>query len=495
MVTVKEEKEKKSMSKIKKVLAVFLTLAMVLGMGMTTLAAGNTATIKLSGGELLDGATIKYKQIVEPDRESTIGWKFSGNYAETFKRAFQVNTEEEALNKLIALGGDENAKTGTINASSELGEALAALKGEATETKGVENSTITGLTSAGLYLVVAEKQGYTYLPMLAYVKDNGSGDLADADLVIKGSENKIRKSVDDEEEHSVTEGDEVNYKATVEYPYYSPDAVEKTFNVTDTLTNGTFKADSLVITIDGSAESLVAGTDYTVNEYANTTSLNIDFSEKYNSNYAGKQVTIMYTAIVGAGDGDVVNNIVTNFDTTGDSVTVDKVSVKVIKHDQEDNLLGDATFTLYEVSETEKEGYTKKENVKVMEAGKIIDKETVWIKKVAEETTSTQDADKGTLTFAGLDSQKLYYVQETNAPSGYKVDDTYYKLEGSKETTPEGSKVYSFTDFNDITVKDTNLSALPSTGGIGTTIFTIGGCLIMIIAAALFFASRRKENK
>ena len=37
-------------------------------------------------------------------------------------------------------------------------------------------------------------------------------------------------------------------------------------------------------------------------------------------------------------------------------------------------------------------------------------------------------------------------------------------------------------------------STLPSTGGIGTTIFTIGGCLIMIIAAALFFESRKKQQ-
>nr|WP_289072475.1 LPXTG cell wall anchor domain-containing protein [uncultured Blautia sp.] len=42
---------------------------------------------------------------------------------------------------------------------------------------------------------------------------------------------------------------------------------------------------------------------------------------------------------------------------------------------------------------------------------------------------------------------------------------------------------------------DTKLSSLPSTGGIGTTIFTIGGCLIMIVAAGLFFASRRKSAK
>ena len=38
-------------------------------------------------------------------------------------------------------------------------------------------------------------------------------------------------------------------------------------------------------------------------------------------------------------------------------------------------------------------------------------------------------------------------------------------------------------------------STLPSTGGIGTTIFTIGGCAIMIVAAGLFFATRRKTQK
>ena len=42
---------------------------------------------------------------------------------------------------------------------------------------------------------------------------------------------------------------------------------------------------------------------------------------------------------------------------------------------------------------------------------------------------------------------------------------------------------------------NTKLASLPSTGGIGTTIFTIGGCLIMVIAAGLFFASRRKASK
>ena len=43
-------------------------------------------------------------------------------------------------------------------------------------------------------------------------------------------------------------------------------------------------------------------------------------------------------------------------------------------------------------------------------------------------------------------------------------------------------------------IPNTKLVALPSTGGIGTTIFTVAGCGIMIAAAFFFFASRKKEN-
>ena len=51
------------------------------------------------------------------------------------------------------------------------------------------------------------------------------------------------------------------------------------------------------------------------------------------------------------------------------------------------------------------------------------------------------------------------------------------------------------TDLGVTGIKNTKLASLPSTGGIGTTIFTIGGCAIMIIAAGLFFATRRKTEK
>ena len=92
----------------------------------------------------------------------------------------------------------------------------------------------------------------------------------------------------------------------------------------------------------------------------------------------------------------------------------------------------------------------------------------------------------------------------------YKIDGIEHHLSGATANEPTTNTVkdsatkittitttYSFTDFGEsgiTTITNTKLSALPSTGGIGTTIFTIAGCVIMIAAAGLFFASRKKSD-
>lgn len=497
------------MKKMRKIFAVLLTLAMVLAMSIPTFAAGTTASITLTGDTLTQDTTIKYVQIVEPDTTgSTLGWKFSNDtIANAFINAFKLNddsvkTADDAISKLIGLHADSNAANGTINASSELGAALKNLETLATETANITKATdgvpnaITNLNKAGLYLVTASTTGYTYLPMLAYIKDNGLGDLVDASLTVKGSKDKVTKVIDSENSQSVSEGDEIGYTVTAEYPYYSADATNKTFTATDTLTNATFKENSLEIRVAGVNTALVPNTDYTVNEYKDTGSLQIDF--RYNPNYAGKTVTIKYTAIVGAGEGNVKNEIKSNFDTKGDSVTSAKVRLTVVKEGKDNKKLSGAEFTLYEYSETEKEGYTKVENASVIDTRKenASGTKTIWVKQVGDpQITSAEEATKGTTTFVGLDAQKTYCVQETNAPTGYKIQKDYHVLTGANSTTAEGSKVYTFDNFDNVTVTDENLSALPSTGGIGTTIFTIAGCLIMVTAAGLFFASRKRTNK
>ena len=482
------------MKKMRKIFAVLLTLAMVLGMSMTSFAAGTTATINLSGDTLTKDTVIKYLQIVEPDTTSTLGWKFSSDEIANVFIAKFGGTKDEALKKVIDLGSDSHAANGTINASDKLGAALSELTATnnaniTTTTDGVPNA-ITNLNKAGLYLVTANATGYSYLPMLAYIKDEGLGNLADASLTVKGSKNKVTKVIDDDSAESVSEGDEIDYTVTAEYPYYSADAEKKTFTATDKLTNATFKENSLEIKVAGVNTALAPTTDYTVNEYKNSNKLEIAF--KYNPNYAGKTVTIKYTAIVGSGEGNVKNEIKSNFDTDGDSVTSAKVNVTVEKLAKEPNgkKLSGAEFTLYEYSEEAKDGYTKVESASVI-TGTTAETKPIWVKKVGNPQSTTTE---GTTTFVGLDAQKKYCVQETNAPAGYKIQKDYHVLTGAKKTSPETSKVYKFNNFDKVTLTNDNLSALPSTGGIGTTIFTIAGCVIMIAAAGLFFASRKKSD-
>ena len=123
------------MKKMKKLFAMLLTLAMVFGMSMTSFAAGTgkTTTITVKNA---NGAALKYAQIVEADQTNSItGWKFvNDEYANAFKTAFNVTTNDEAITKLIELGKLEvnpnsNAAAGKINTgvvdTVELGKQLA----------------------------------------------------------------------------------------------------------------------------------------------------------------------------------------------------------------------------------------------------------------------------------------------------------------------------------------------------------------------------------
>ena len=101
-------------------------------------------------------------------------------------------------------------------------------------------------------------------------------------------------------------------------------------------------------------------------------------------------------------------------------------------------------------------------------------------KEAVSEVTVGSD---GKVLLKGLGAG-TYEITETLAPEGYSINNNI----------PDATIVADSAENVTVSVPDSQLSALPGTGGIGTTIFTIGGCLIMIIAAALFFASRKKQQ-
>ena len=92
-----------------------------------------------------------------------------------------------------------------------------------------------------------------------------------------------------------------------------------------------------------------------------------------------------------------------------------------------------------------------------------------------------------------LDAYTEEQAEEAGAVKAYQKFGTASTSTVTGTVTNENNKGEGIVSYGDIV--NTKLVALPSTGGIGTTIFTIGGCAIMIVAAGLFFATRRKAEK
>ena len=106
-------------------------------------------------------------------------------------------------------------------------------------------------------------------------------------------------------------------------------------------------------------------------------------------------------------------------------------------------------------------------------------------------------------------------MKETKAPDGYTLNThvftvvikASYNNDGilkSWTVTIDGAATSTFTVENGVLkdpaisstdIMNTKLSSLPSTGGMGTYLFTIIGVVVMAGAAGAFFISRRKGSE
>ena len=115
-----------------------------------------------------------------------------------------------------------------------------------------------------------------------------------------------------------------------------------------------------------------------------------------------------------------------------------------------------------------------------------------------ERTYTTTKPSDDALQVGWIKGETFYSFDEVGANTdGYQA--AYLKSEKttttSSETLVENPDKVGGTALLDEAIPNTKLSTLPGTGGIGTTIFTVGGCAIMVVAAGLFIASRRKTEK
>ena len=101
----------------------------------------------------------------------------------------------------------------------------------------------------------------------------------------------------------------------------------------------------------------------------------------------------------------------------------------------------------------------------------------------------------GEIKFEGLDSG-TYTLEEVEAPKGYnKLDKAIeFKIAGTTDTN-KGQVSYGTDSTGIIKVLNNAGTTLPTTGGIGTTVFYLIGGGLMVAAAVLLIAKKRMENK
>lgn len=102
----------------------------------------------------------------------------------------------------------------------------------------------------------------------------------------------------------------------------------------------------------------------------------------------------------------------------------------------------------------------------------------------------------GEIKFEGLDSG-TYALEEVEAPKGYNKLDSAISFTIKGATAPSKGQVSYGTDGGTGIIKVLNKAGttLPTTGGIGTTIFYLIGGGLMVAAAVLLIAKKRMENK
>ena len=155
-------------------------------------------------------------------------------------------------------------------------------------------------------------------------------------------------------------------------------------------------------------------------------------------------------------------------DSEKDTVTVDTYQIKVFKYDQDKDIkdpeaaLSDAEFSLYAADQ-------------VNEDGQLIEGAVALKTGISNED--------GFAFFNGLDAG-TYYLKETKAPDNYVCSEELLEIVIPGENADEN---------NIVSVSFAN-SLIPHTGGMGTTLFSIVGGVLIAMAGTIFVISRRKRR-
>lgn len=503
----------KKKSLLKRIAAVAMSAALALGM----MSVANAATIDQENGTLqiqklktgttnagIAGVQFNYLQVgsFELDAENQVNGftitdsALKGYLTDAGLTAITGTTDvydggaiQDALNKAMET---ETTKTAI--------EAMATKQFQATNENG---QTDVVNVPVGIYLVVetsapaeVTKMADPFIVSVPIL--NAEGNAWTYDVVAQPKNDYIdaepepEKMVVDEQGNEINDpsakiGETVNFKISSTVPEMAGDLVK--FDLIDTLSEGLTLGDP-VTAVTAMTATNADGIEvnikdvqnlYTVTKAGQVLTVAFDPAMVQDAGYTNIAVTYTATlnekAIVGStGTANEFKVQYTNDpdqDVDAQTVYVDTYGFTLQKNNENGAALEGATFKLYDAATggNEVSFYTG------IDAANNVTGDTA----VTEVTT---DAD-GHASFYGL-AKGTYYLEETKAPAGYNLLKERVKIEVTADTTDAA--------ITDITIVNTKGFTLPSTGGMGTVIFTVVGIVIMVGAAIMLIRVNKKSK-
>lgn len=539
------------MKKLMKKVIVMLTAVMMLVGLLPAAAMASGTTIDFDKATLtilktdsvlpdptpLEGFTFTIYKIATLDTTS-LGTQLSYTVESRYEEAF--TNKGYSIDTLGTLGTVELEEFANLLANNYVNG------GEAKQT-GSDGKAKFDITKAnfGLYLVVetgvpADSDyvaGNPFFVEVPRTANDGTAWVSDVEVTPKNAKNTVTKNIvvtrngvtKTIKADTVKPGDVINYVVTGTIPYYSEtqlsNAVE--FTIKDELSNGLiFDPNSANIKIDVLNKNKEVIADVT-NKFTITytsaeeggaitsfTAVATGSSDDKNvlKMYKGYDIKVTYSAVVDNNitvSKDGLNNA--QIGTKSDSVPVYTFAIKIEKNgvtnsEGETAKLEGVEFEVYYDNEGVIGDQVARDNYKT-------DKNPNGYVKITTDgdgiaTIDTLDADyndgKGT----------SYWLKEVKTNSGYTLltkpvkvtlipqinnEGEYtgkmtYKINDAVINNDDGQPLVVEDRIADVAITNNKGFSLPSTGGMGTYIFTVGGIVIMA-AAALVLVAMKKRNR
>ena len=392
---------------------------------------------------------------VEVDAQGYVTWKDGADAA-----AFAKAAQKYAKDNSVANQGSVTATTTTVSFSGlDLGYYLV----------DTTLGTLCALDTTNPDVVMEEKNEVPTNVKTVEEDSNGNyGDKNDADI-----------------------GQTVNFKSTI-----TAQAGAENYVFHDTMSSGLTYTGVTGVTLNGTTAD---ASNYTVVTEGLTDgcTFEVRFTQAFcDTLKANDQIVISYTATLNenaviAGEGNPNTSKVSYGDSSNTKYTPESQTktytwdVDVFKYTmngETETALAGATFTLSKNSNGSNPIALISKGNNVYRVAKTGETGTV--------TEITTDA-TGKFTIEGLDAD-TYYLTETAAPAGYN------KLAGPVTVVIGESGVVNATTeapqgVDEVKVLNQTGAELPSTGGIGTTIFYVVGGVLVVGAVALLIVKRRRK--